>query len=330
MSEVKGECGACISIEKKYACDSSVNLDSLFSSTRMAILRDTTHVKGIGRYHQERLARRRVASMRGLLFASNASWRKQAARLLEMVNSSSLDGLKKHPSIKDLDLLFCFTPTRVIYLDIETSGLFGSRVFLVGLGYYNARDGTLDVQQFFARNYEEEYAVIKHTMDKMKQFDCIVTYNGKSFDIPMLDDKFWYYFNSSTEEFVRHHVDLVHESRRVLGLGKKAKLSQLERAVLKLQRDIDVSSSHIPRIYGDYVEAGAGIDVISLFGGLFTSETRDPFNGLDDEFLSEHEKATVINMYRIIHHNLVDITSLHYLLEQLLKVNKKNNGKHGK
>ncbi|MFX0099182.1 MAG: ribonuclease H-like domain-containing protein [Candidatus Hodarchaeota archaeon] len=319
VSEIHDEFGRCVLIEKEFKLDPSVNLKCLFLKTKMGILQNTKHVRGIGEVNREKLARKDVNGLHGLLFHSNASWRRQASNLLAMVKSFCFGELKQQSSIKDFDLLFCFSPERILYLDIETTGLMGSRIFLVGLGFIKMAEKKLVVQQLFARNYEEEYAVVKFTRDIMKKFDCVVSYNGKSFDIPMIDGRTWYYFHSSIDELFYHHVDLMHESRRILGLEKKVKLSVLEQDVMKIDREIDVPSSLIPGIYEDFVKMGDEIDIVSILENLFANVKTSPFISSNGSLNRVNLTNTILDLYRVIYHNLIDITSLHDLMVFLLK-----------
>ena len=82
-------------------------------------------------------------------------------------------------------------PERICYLDIETTGLRMSPLFLVGLMYtaVNASGGSLVVDQLFARDYSEEEVVLGFLAECMPRFDILVTFNGISFDVPYIQER---------------------------------------------------------------------------------------------------------------------------------------------
>ena len=78
-------------------------------------------------------------------------------------------------------------PQGTLFLDLETCGFAGSMVFLVGLVWHS--DGELAVDQLFARNYAEERAVLETLWQIAARNHVLVTFNGKSFDWPMVHDR---------------------------------------------------------------------------------------------------------------------------------------------
>ena len=76
---------------------------------------------------------------------------------------------------------------RVCYLDIETTGLSMSPLFLVGLMY--TVDGRLMMDQLFARDYSEEGVVLRFLADMMPRFEILVTFNGITFDVPFIKER---------------------------------------------------------------------------------------------------------------------------------------------
>jgi hypothetical protein len=89
-----------------------------------------------------------------------------------------------HPELSALgDAL----PTGSLFLDLETCGFAGSMVFLVGLVWQD--EGRLMLDQLLARNYAEERALLETLWQVAARNDVLVTYNGKSFDWPMVHDR---------------------------------------------------------------------------------------------------------------------------------------------
>ena len=83
-----------------------------------------------------------------------------------------------------------FCPGRILYLDTETTGLAGAGTvaFEVGLGW-QAEDG-FHVRQLVMRDYPEERFLLEEIVRVAEQFDVICTFNGKTFDLPLLKNRF--------------------------------------------------------------------------------------------------------------------------------------------
>jgi len=85
---------------------------------------------------------------------------------------------------------FSFDTKDCIFLDAETTGLHGGAgtcAFLIGVGFY--KGDTFHVQQIFMRDYDEETALLSTLSRLVKNRRFIVTYNGKSFDVPLIESR---------------------------------------------------------------------------------------------------------------------------------------------
>jgi len=148
-------------------------------------------------------------------------------------------------------------PERLVYLDTETTGLAGGTgtcAFLIGIG---TLEGTqFVVRQFFLRDYPEERAILHALAEILSGFDGVVTYNGKTFDIPLLETR--YALARQNSPFGRLlHLDALHPARRLWRLRlESCKLQDLESAVLGIEREGDIAGSEIPAIYFDYLRQG--------------------------------------------------------------------------
>ena len=89
-----------------------------------------------------------------------------------------------HPELDSFARSF---PLRALFLDLETCGLSGAPLFLIGL--LRHLDGELVVEQLLAREYAEEPAVLAHLWGLLPNYDVLVTFNGKSFDWPFVLDR---------------------------------------------------------------------------------------------------------------------------------------------
>lgn len=145
-------------------------------------------------------------------------------------------------------------PMRLLFLDIETLGLTATPLFLVGLMHLDD-EGRFQLRQLFARDYAEEPHVLEHLARFIRDYELIVTYNGKSFDWPYLCDRAVYHAVSIDE--VSGHLDLLHEARRRWkGVLPNCQLQTLEYHVSRRRRVGDLPGSMIPEAYHRYVRTG--------------------------------------------------------------------------
>ena len=147
-----------------------------------------------------------------------------------------------------------FDPRRILYLDTETTGLGGSGTvaFLVGMGYLT--DDGFEVHQYLMRDYPEEPYLLKHVADGLGKFDVLCTFNGTTFDVPLLESRFL--MNRMSRECLdMPHLDLLHMCRRLwkLRLGR-CNLGRLEEVVLGRPREDDLPGSEVPQRYFTYLK----------------------------------------------------------------------------
>ena len=146
-------------------------------------------------------------------------------------------------------------PTRWAFLDTETTGLAGGTgtvAFLVGVGRITPEG--FAVRQFFMRDFGEESSQLAALAEHLSEFDVLVTYNGKSFDAPLLETR--YRMNRAQPPLTRlAHVDLLHGSRRLWKLRfESCRLVELEHRVLGYTRIGDVPGEMIPQLYYDFIK----------------------------------------------------------------------------
>src|SRR5688572_588833 len=161
-----------------------------------------------------------------------------------------------------------FDLARAVFLDTETTGLAGgtgTAAFLVGVGFLDGDH--FRVRQYFMRDYPEEAAMLRGLADDLRGFNRLVTYNGRTFDAPLLESR--YRLNREPYPLADWaHLDLLHPARR---LWKErldsCRLQFLETELLGVHRYGDVPGADIPRIYFDYVRS-RGRDARALAGVL--------------------------------------------------------------
>jgi uncharacterized protein len=153
-----------------------------------------------------------------------------------------------------------------LFLDTETTGLSGGAgtyAFLVGLAWWE--QGSFIVEQYFMRDHSEEPSLLLGILDHFARRSVLVTFNGKSFDWPLLQTR----YQMTRAAAIRPpaaHLDLLYPSRQLWRLRlKSVALAQLERNVLGLQRIQDIASEAIPQIYFDFLRGGPPEAVVDVF-----------------------------------------------------------------
>jgi uncharacterized protein YprB with RNaseH-like and TPR domain len=176
------------------------------------------------------------------------------------------------PNIQALRLLMPGAPEDVadpeqwLFLDTETTGLAGGSgtyAFLVGIAWWEG--GGLEIEQFFMREHNEERPLLYALGERLAERRVLVTFNGKSFDWPLLETRYRM-SRKIPPPTPRAHLDFLHPARNLwrLRLGS-VRLSELERHVLSWDRGGDLRSDLIPRIYLDFVRGGPPERLIPIF-----------------------------------------------------------------
>lgn len=153
---------------------------------------------------------------------------------------------------------------QLLLLDTETTGLAGgtgTHVFLVGLGFLRTDplgNSAFVVRQYFLRHLREERALLHALGEVLGRFGALVSFNGKSFDWPLLTTRFVLARLAQAREARGWpHLDLLHPARRVWKHRlRNCSLGALEAAVLGVSRDVDVPSALIPELYFRYLRDG--------------------------------------------------------------------------
>jgi hypothetical protein len=152
-------------------------------------------------------------------------------------------------------------PDRVLLLDLETCGLAGSALFLVGL--LRQIDGQPTVELLLARNYAEEPAILETLWQTAVGHDVLVTFNGKSFDWPMVVDRsIRHRIDAGAPGGGLLHLDVLHHARRRWRSQlPDCRLQTLEQFVCRRGRTGDIPGHRIPAAFADYVRTGFARDM---------------------------------------------------------------------
>lgn len=143
----------------------------------------------------------------------------------------------------------------ILFMDTETTGLSGgtgTMAFLVGLGYFSKNGFT--IEQFFLDDPVNELAFLNEAGNLFSRYKLIATFNGSSFDLPLLKSRFILNrINSPLQN--KSHLDLLHLSRKIWKLRLSSlKLRDLENEILEFQREEnEVPGWMVPQIYFDFI-----------------------------------------------------------------------------
>lgn len=146
-----------------------------------------------------------------------------------------------------------YDPNRFLFFDIETTGLSGGAgmvAFLIGFGYFE--NDYFKVVQYFLPDYPDEPFLLELISDHFEPDRVLVSYNGKSFDWPMMVQRWT--INRFETPVITDHVDILHPARSLFRrLGEDCTLISLEKNLLAFDRGEDIPGYLIPSKYFDYL-----------------------------------------------------------------------------
>ncbi len=151
------------------------------------------------------------------------------------------------------------SPTQICFFDTETSSLnigSGAFVFLTGFSHF-MEDGSVRVDQFFLPHPSEEKAFIHAVQEFLAQYSIISSYNGKSFDVPMLRTRF-ILKDMEDDGLDKMHLDLLFLARSLWKRRlESCRLVEIEESILHFSRSgEDVPGWLVPIVYQDYLREG--------------------------------------------------------------------------
>jgi uncharacterized protein YprB with RNaseH-like and TPR domain len=198
------------------------------------------------------------------------------------------------------------------FLDTETTGLAGGSgtyAFLVGVGRFE-NDG-FHLSQFFLRDPIEEPALLAALEEFLAPAQSMVTFNGKAFDIPLLDSR--YITNGEPSPLNElAHIDMLHLARRIWKNRLPSRtLVYLEEHILgETRSEDDVPGWMIPGLYLDYIRSG---DARPLKGVFYHNAmdilTMTALTNLAANMLAEPLNGTI--------EHAEDLAAIGYLFEDL-------------
>lgn len=142
-----------------------------------------------------------------------------------------------------------------LFIDTETTGLRGGAgtvAFLIGAGFF--ADEQFIVKQFLIRDYHQEPDMLHQVLEMFHQARCLVSYNGASFDMPLLQSRATINRMQALYD-VPLHLDLIHAARRVFKLRiRQCSLSAIEEQVFGEARKDDLPGTEIPARYFEFLK----------------------------------------------------------------------------
>jgi uncharacterized protein YprB with RNaseH-like and TPR domain len=254
--EIINEGGTCFSLQ--YEQDFSLTFSDP-GQFRADLLQDLILVQGVGEITRKKLKSRGYHSITDLL--QHPTLRHPARRAIACISEGTSSGImelagtrhsRSHGSV--LGAARLHEPEDFLFLDIETLGLFSRPVILFGIGC--VENGHLVVHQYLVRDIAEEQAALIATIEHLSiERPALVTFNGKSFDLPYILDRLAYYDLRTPAKMP--HFDVLHFSRRRWkNQLASLRLTALEREILGIRRDDDIPGQMVPEFYESYLRSG--------------------------------------------------------------------------
>ena len=174
-----------------------------------------------------------------------------AGGLLSYADEDAIRIICKSDGFEDWDV------ERAAFIDTETTGLAGGSgtvAFLIGLGYVSGDQFV--VEQFFMEDYDVEGEMLSRLMRKLRDFDWLVSFNGKCFDTPLISSRAVINRIAAPLDEMEQ-IDLLHAARRIYKKRlRQCNLQNLEKEVLGREREHDVPGSLVPVMFFEYLRSG--------------------------------------------------------------------------
>ena len=224
------------------------------SAARAELIRCLRLISGIGPLREKYLKQRGCKTIRDLWYIRR--YQAEAQKVLACIEegeTGTIESLihkrigRTHPLMITASALS--PDENFVFLDIETLGVFSRPVFLIGSA--SVRDGKVILNQFLARDIEEELPALLAWQASVPKDATLISYNGRSFDVPYLADRFAYY--GIEHSYPKHQIDLLHITRRTIGRSQKnCRLGTIEEQVLGIKRRSDLPGAMVPEFYDIY------------------------------------------------------------------------------
>jgi len=222
------------------------------------LLSDLKLIFGIREKTESKLKRKGYKTIQDLI--THPRFQSQAKEFLEIFEGCDLFNIidwigKRFPKSHPLMLYASglYDKEDFVFLDIETLGLFTRPIILFGVAHVS--DKRISISQYLLRDISEEPGALAATFSHLtsKESAALVTYNGRAFDVPFMQDRIAYYgMDADLKKFT--NIDLLHFSRRAWKeFLPNCRLTTLERYLLEIERIDDVPNTLVPDFYETYL-----------------------------------------------------------------------------
>ena len=226
-----------------------------YEKSKQLIISDLKLIHGIGPVWEKKLKHQGYLTIEDL--RRHPKWRRPANALLKMIEANDVGSLqswlwkylpKSHPLVHYLTG-FCKEEDFAI-LDIETLGLFGRAIVLLGLA--RPKKDRISISQFLLRDISDEPGALWEFFSHLDENAALITFNGRAFDVPFLQARLSFY--SMDASLNNPHFDLLHFARRAWrDLLPNCSLESLEKH-FNIPRAVDVPSALVPEFYETYLK----------------------------------------------------------------------------
>jgi len=250
---ISNEHGECYEISESCSC--LFNRTSFEESKRL-ILSNLRIVYGIGPVWEQKLKKQGYKTIEEL--QNHPIWKISARKIMRTISTKDVNSIQRllWSSLPKSDPLlhhlagFCKNDEDFAIVDIETLGLSERPIILLGIATPNKNH--VCTKQYLLRDIQDEPSAIWSVVSQITSNHSIISYNGRSFDIPYIKQRLAYYGLQASLE--NPHFDLLHFTRRALRHKlNNCKLDTVE-SYLGIKRNIDIPGALVPQFYDTYLK----------------------------------------------------------------------------
>ena len=248
VSNQQGEC-----YQISASCTSNFK-KATYQESRQQIISDLKALPGIGPAREQTLKQQGYTTIEEL--ENHPLWKKQARNFMKIIDKKEIPLIQKwlwqrfpksHPLLHYL-AGFCQDQDFAI-VDIETLGLSERPIILLGVA--KPTKTQVCTSQFLLRDIQDEPSAIWALISQLEPNLSLITYNGRSFDIPYIKQRLAYYGLDAPLD--NPHFDVLHFTRRALRHKlSDCKLETVEKYI-GIKRDINIPGALVPHFYETYL-----------------------------------------------------------------------------
>lgn len=249
---ISNEHGECYEISESCNC---LFQRTSYEESKRLILSNLQIVYGIGPVWEQKLKKQGYETIEDL--QNHPIWKKSATKIMKVINTKDLNSIQNllWSSLPKSDPLlhhlagFCKNDEDFAIIDIETLGLSERPIILLGIA--TPSKNHVCTKQYLLRDIQDEPSAIWSVVSQITSNHSIISYNGRSFDIPYIKQRLAYYGLRANLE--NPHFDLLHFTRRALSHKlNNCKLDTVE-SYLGIKRNIDIPGALVPEFYDTYL-----------------------------------------------------------------------------